>query len=176
MLHVPDHELADGDLVEGEGWTLAAVATPGHTANHLCFSLMEERALFSGDHVMAWSTSIVAPPDGAMSAYMASLATLLDRDERIYWPGHGGAVVQPQRFLRGLMAHRHQREAAILRRLSAGDRLIGEMTPRIYEGLDPRLMGAAALSVFAHLEHLIERGEVVCLDQAAMLDSAFARA
>ncbi len=176
MLHAPDQELADGDRIEGDGWTLSAVATPGHTANHLCFALMEEDALFSGDHVMAWSTSIVAPPDGAMSAYMASLAELLRRDAGVYWPGHGGPVRQPHRFVRGLMAHRHQREAAILRRLAAGDRLIGEITPRIYEGLDPRLMGAAALSVFAHLEHLIERGEAVCLDAAPMLGSAFAPA
>jgi glyoxylase-like metal-dependent hydrolase (beta-lactamase superfamily II) len=173
MLHVPDVEMSDGDAIAGDGWTLEAVATPGHTANHLAFALREEEALFSGDHVMAWSTSIVAPPDGAMAAYLASLERMRARGDRTYWPGHGGPVAEPQRFLRGLLAHRHQREAAILRRLTAGDRLIGEITPRVYEGLDPRLLGAAALSVFAHLEHLVERGAVVCDADAPMLDSGF---
>lgn len=154
----PDVALADGDVVAGTGWTLEAVFTPGHTANHMAFALREEETLFSGDHVMAWSTSIVAPPDGAMGDYMASLDKLRGRDERIFWPGHGGPVREPAKFMRALSHHRRLREAAILKRLEAGDRLIPDIVAAIYEGLDPRLKGAAALSVFAHLEDLVARG------------------
>ncbi len=126
--------------------------------NHLAFALPEERTLFSGDHVMAWSTSIVAPPDGSMAAYMASLDLLRGREETVYRPGHGGAVADPQRFVRALAGHRRLREASILNRLREGDRLIREIVPRIYEGLAPQLHGAAALSTLAHLEDLVERG------------------
>jgi glyoxylase-like metal-dependent hydrolase (beta-lactamase superfamily II) len=157
----PHVALDDGDVVAGPGWTLTALATPGHTANHLCFALREENALFSGDHVMAWSTSIVAPPNGAMGPYMASLDRLRARDEEIYWPGHGGPVRDPARFVRALMGHRRQREAAILRRLAGGDTSIGEIVAAIYEGLSPALHGAAALSVLAHLEDMTQRGLVV---------------
>lgn len=158
--HAPARILADGDTVEGEGVTLTAVSTPGHTMNHLAFALAQENALFSGDHVMGWSTSIVAPPDGEMGAYMASLEKLRDRTESIYWPGHGGPVEQPERFVRGVLTHRRQRETAILMRLASGDRHISEIVPKIYEGLDARLQGAAALSVFAHLEDMVARGLV----------------
>ncbi len=156
----PARILADGDLLEGAGFTLEAMATPGHASNHLAFVLREENALFSGDHVMAWSTSIVAPPDGSMSDYMNSLEKLRGRSETIYWPGHGGPVRDPQRYLRALIHHRHQREAAILTRIKAGDTLIPAMVERIYDGLDPRLKGAASLSVLAHLEDLVARGAV----------------
>jgi glyoxylase-like metal-dependent hydrolase (beta-lactamase superfamily II) len=156
--HSPARVLGAGDSIAGPGWTLAALPTPGHTANHLCFALPEEGALFSGDHVMAWSTSIVAPPDGSMADYMASLALLLERGERRYWPGHGGPVTQPARFVRGLLQHRRHREAAILDRLRAGDRFIAEIVPRLYAGIAPALHKAAALSVFAHLEDLVARG------------------
>ena len=156
----PARVLSEGDTVEGPGFTLEAIATPGHASNHLAFALREETALFSGDHVMAWSTSIVAPPDGSMNDYMASLEKLRDRSETIYWPGHGGPVREPQRYLRALIHHRHQRETAILTRIKAGDTLIPEMVERIYEGLDARLKGAAALSVLAHLEDLVARGVV----------------
>ncbi|MBV9065737.1 MAG: MBL fold metallo-hydrolase [Methylobacteriaceae bacterium] len=156
----PARVLSEGDTVEGPGFTLEAIATPGHASNHLAFALREENALFSGDHVMAWSTSIVAPPDGSMNDYMASLEKLRDRSETIYWPGHGGPVREPQRYLRALIHHRHQRETAILTRIKAGDTLIPEMVERIYEGLDARLKGAAALSVLAHLEDLVARGVV----------------
>jgi glyoxylase-like metal-dependent hydrolase (beta-lactamase superfamily II) len=156
--HRPDLELADGDAVEGPGWTLNAVATPGHMANHLAFALPQERALFSADHVMAWSTTVVAPPDGSMSAFMASLEKLKGREDAVYWPGHGGPVREPQRFVRALIHHRRLREAAILSRLAAGDRTIPALVTAIYRGLDPALRAAACLSVFAHLEDLVERG------------------
>jgi glyoxylase-like metal-dependent hydrolase (beta-lactamase superfamily II) len=170
--HAPDAVLGEGDSVSGPGWTLAALATPGHTANHLAFALDEEKALFSGDHVMAWSTSIVAPPDGAMAAYMASLSRLLERDDALYWPGHGGPVRNPPRFVRALLQHRRQREASILDRLAAGDRTIRDIVPTLYAGLSPALHGAAALSVFAHLEDLVSRGAVVA-DGPPTLDASY---
>ena len=172
LSYAPDHVMADGEALHGRGFTLTALATPGHTMNHLAFALPEERALFSGDHVMAWSTSIVAPPDGAMGPYMASLEKLRGRDEEIFWPGHGGPVKEPQRFVRALAHHRRQREASILTRLAAGDTRILEIVAKIYEGLDPRLIGAAALSVFAHLEDLVERGLALC-DGAPTLDGRY---
>lgn len=172
--YAPDVVLRSGDIVEGHGWHLEALDTPGHTANHVAFALHEENALFSGDHVMAWSTSIVAPPDGSMRAYMDSLDLLKGRGETLYWPGHGGPVREPARFVRGLWAHRRQREAAILRRLAAGDETIAQMIPAIYEGLKPALHGAAALSVFAHLEDLVERKVVRCLDGPPRLTSRYA--
>ena len=158
--HEPDRELADGETVEGEGFTLTAVATPGHASNHLCFALPQERALFSGDHVMAWSTTIVAPPDGVMSDYMASLDKLRQRDDAIYWPGHGGPVREPQRFVRGLAHHRRQREVSILASIGRGEKDIETIVSEIYVGLDPRLTKAAGLSVLAHLEDLVARGTV----------------
>jgi glyoxylase-like metal-dependent hydrolase (beta-lactamase superfamily II) len=160
MEHWPDLELAEGDAVEGPGWRLEAVETPGHMANHLAFALPQERALFSADHVMAWSTTVVAPPDGSMSDFMASLEKLRGCDETIYWPGHGGPVKEPRRFVRALAHHRRQRETSILNRLAAGDRNIQEIVPAIYQGLKPALLGAAGLSVFAHLEDLVARGVV----------------
>jgi glyoxylase-like metal-dependent hydrolase (beta-lactamase superfamily II) len=156
----PDLEMREGDTIEGPGWHLTAVETPGHMANHLCFAFPEEQALFSADHVMAWSTTVIAPPDGSMSDFMASLEKLKGRGEAIYWPGHGGPVREPQRFVRALMHHRRQREASILGRLAAGDRTIGDLVAAIYVGLDPALRAAAGLSVFAHLEDLTSRGLV----------------
>ncbi|MCR4268277.1 MBL fold metallo-hydrolase [Nitratireductor sp. ZSWI3] len=156
----PDLTLADDALVEGDGWVLRAVHTPGHAANHTAFALEGTGLLFSADHVMAWSTSIVAPPDGAMSDYMASLDKLLARDDRLLLPGHGGPVTQPGRFMRGLKAHRKMRERAILERITRGDRSIAQMVRAIYRETDPRLHGAAGLSVLAHLEDLVARGAV----------------
>jgi glyoxylase-like metal-dependent hydrolase (beta-lactamase superfamily II) len=167
--------MGEGDTLEGPGWTLQAVETPGHTMNHLAFALPEEATLFSGDHVMAWSTTIVAPPDGSMRAYMASLEALRGRDETIYWPGHGGPVRDPRRFVRGLAAHRRQRENAIRSRIEAGDRDIRSIVGTIYQGLSPALQGAAALSVFAHLEDLVERGLIVT-DGPARLEGVYAPA
>jgi glyoxylase-like metal-dependent hydrolase (beta-lactamase superfamily II) len=157
-LYAPDLVMREGDAVDGPGWTLAAVETPGHTANHLAFAFPEESALFSGDHVMAWSTTFVGPPDGSMSDYMASLEKVRGRGETLHWPGHGGPVREPVRFVRALLHHRRQREASILGRLAAGDRTIREMIPAIYQGLAPALHGAAALNVLAHLEDLVARG------------------
>lgn len=154
----PDERLADGDRIEGDGWTITAVHTPGHTANHLAFALEGTGILFSADHVMAWATSIVAPPDGAMADYMASLDRLLARDDGVFLPGHGGPVTQPAAFMRGLRTHRRMRERAVLERLRAGDRTIPEMVAAIYRDTDPRLHGAAGLSVLAHLEDLVRRG------------------
>jgi glyoxylase-like metal-dependent hydrolase (beta-lactamase superfamily II) len=156
----PDVALEDGQRLAGRGFTLEAVATPGHAANHLAFALLEENALFSGDHVMAWSTSVVAPPDGSMADYMASLEKVRRRGETIYWPGHGGPVRDPQRYVRGLASHRRQREAAILARLAAGEASVAEIVERIYAGLAPALIGAASLSTLAHLEDLMQRGLV----------------
>lgn len=169
----PDWAMADGDIVSGPGWGLAAVETPGHTANHLAFTLAEEETLFSGDHVMAWSTSVVAPPDGSMAAYMASIEKLRGLEHARYWPGHGGPVTEPQRFLRGLVQHRRQREAAILNRLGAGDETIAAMVPVIYQGLAPALHGAAALSVLAQLEDLVLRGAVQSSDAIPALASRY---
>jgi glyoxylase-like metal-dependent hydrolase (beta-lactamase superfamily II) len=157
---VPDRALADGQAVEGDGWKLTAVHTPGHTANHTAFALENTGILFSADHVMAWATSIVAPPDGAMGDYMASLDRLLMRDDRLYLPGHGGPVEDPQTFVRALRTHRLMRERAVLERIRQGDRLIPDMVKVIYASTDPRLHGAAALSVLAHLEDLMEKGQV----------------
>eukprot|EP00873_Tetraselmis_striata_P043613 jgi/Tetstr1/463877/TSEL_008688.t1 len=159
--HRPDRELHEGDTLVVDGLTLTAVETPGHTANHLAFALDEGRVLFSADHVMAWSTSIVAPPDGSMSAYMASLDRLMARDDALYLPGHGGPVQEPADYLAGLKAHRLAREQAILARLAAGERTIPEMVATIYRDVDARLHGAAALSVLAQIEWLVERGLVV---------------
>ncbi|MBC2884647.1 MBL fold metallo-hydrolase [Ochrobactrum sp. CM-21-5] len=157
---VPDITLADGASIEGDGWTLEGIHTPGHAANHMVFGLKGTDVLFSADHVMAWATSIVAPPDGSMSDYMASLEKLLARDDKAYLPGHGGAVTKPTAFVRGLRAHRKMRERAVLERVLQGDRTIREMVNAIYRDTDPRLHGAAALSVLAHLEDLVGRGEV----------------
>lgn len=170
---VPDWAMSDGDAVSGPGWSLAAVETPGHTANHLAFTLTEEETLFSGDHVMAWSTSVVAPPDGSMAAYMASIEKLRGLEHARYWPGHDGPVNEPQRFLRGLIQHRRQREAAILNRLGAGDETIAAMVPVIYQGLAPVLHGAAALSVLAQLEDLVLRGTVQSSDAIPALASRY---
>ena len=155
----PDLVLGDGDTIDGDGWCLRAVLTPGHAANHAAFALEGTDILFSADHVMAWATSVVAPPDGAMADYMRSLDTLLARDDRLYLPGHGGPVRKPAAFVRALKAHRKMRERAVLERLRSGDRTIPAMVRAIYRDTDPRLHGAAALSVLAHLEDIVARGD-----------------
>ncbi len=170
--HAPDLELKEGEAVAGPGWTLTALETPGHMANHLCFALPEENALFSADHVMAWSTSVVAPPTGSMGEYMASLEKLKGRGDEVYWPGHGGPVRDPARYVRALIHHRRQREASIVARLSAGDRTIPAIVTAIYRGLSPALLGAAGLSVFAHLEDLAARG-IVRTDGPPTLESDY---
>ena len=156
----PDHALADGDVVSGDGLALEAVTTPGHTANHMAFALKGTDVLFSGDHVMGWSTTIVAPPDGAMTDYMDSLNKLARRDEQVYLPGHGGAIREAPRFVAGLILHRKAREASILHRLAKGATDIATIVRAVYIGLDPRLTNAAGFSVLAHMEDLVARGEV----------------
>ena len=173
--HRPDRALGDGEIFDGPGYTIRAVATPGHTMNHVCFELAEEKALFTGDHIMAWSTTIVAPPDGAMRLYLESLEKLRGFDHALYWPGHGGPVTQPQRFLRGLLHHRRAREISILAALAEGRRTVPEIVAKVYEKLDPRLKNAAALSSFAHLEDLCARG-LATTDGAPQLDGHFHRA
>ncbi|WP_367715466.1 MBL fold metallo-hydrolase [Nitratireductor sp. GISD-1A_MAKvit] len=168
----PDLRLANDQLVEGDGWALRTIHTPGHAANHAVFALEGTGIVFSADHVMAWATSIVAPPDGAMSDYMASLDRLLERDDRVFFPGHGSRVRNPRRFMRGLKAHRKMRERAILERITRGDRTIAEMVRSIYRDTDPRLHGAAALSVLAHLEDLVARGSVTT-DNEPSIDGVY---
>ena len=165
--YAPDAVLGDGEWFRGPGFSMQAVATPGHCANHLCFSLLEENALFSGDHVMGWSTSVVAPPDGSMGAYMASLDKVCARAERTYWPGHGGPVVEPQRYVRALALHRRQRENSILAALENGAETVPELVAKVYAGLNPSLTRAAGLSTLAHLEDLRERDQVIAEPQAA---------
>lgn len=157
---VPDIAAAHGQRIAGDGWEIEVLHTPGHTANHAAFAETGRNILFSADHVMAWATTIIAPPDGAMRDFMASLEVLLARDEGLYHPGHGGPVTEPRKFVRALRAHRKMRESAILSRLAKGDRRISEMVAVIYRDTDKRLHGAAALSVLAHLEDLVERGVV----------------
>ena len=158
--YAPDRVLADGDLVRGDGWTLEAVATPGHTSNHLCYALRETGALFTGDHVMKWSTSVVVPPDGDMADYMASLERLQGRADRVYYPAHGPAVDNPQQLVRGMIGHRRQRERQILALLREAPQPPAPMVARMYPGLDSRLTGAARMSVLAHLIDLEQRGVV----------------
>ncbi len=154
----PDRVLHDNEQIEVGDEAFTAVSTPGHTSNHLCFAY--RGALFSGDHVMGWSTTVVVPPDGDMGAYMASLEKLRGRDDRIYYPAHGPAVTRPQQLLRGMIGHRMQRERQILKRLGAGDRTVSEIVAAAYPGLDPRLVPAAGGSVTAHLLDLVRRGLV----------------
>jgi len=157
----PDAVLHDGEDITGTNWALTAVATPGHTSNHLCYALAEEGALFSGDHVMGWSTSVVSPPDGDMSDYLASLERLMAREDRIYYPAHGEPIEQPQRFVRHMLGHRRMREGQILRFLERhGPSFIPAMVATMYRGLDTRLHGAAGRSVQAHLIDLERRGLV----------------
>ena len=159
----PDVAIADGDVIEGDGWRLEAVATPGHTANHMAFAWPERNLTFVGDHVMGWSTSIVAPPDGSMVDYMASLDRLAAREEDLYLSGHGPEIPEGPRYTRFLIRHRKAREASILHRLAKGAADIPTLVRAIYIGIDPRLTGAAGYSVLAHLEDLVAR-KVVTTD------------
>jgi glyoxylase-like metal-dependent hydrolase (beta-lactamase superfamily II) len=157
----PDTLLDDGELIETADYRLKTVATPGHASDHVAFALAGTEILFSGDHVMGWSTTIVAPPDGSMGDYMASLDRLLARPEQTYFPAHGGPIRDAAAYVRGLKAHRLMREAAIIDALRNGAKAIPDLVMRVYGGLDPSLAGAAALSTLAHLEHLMARGAVM---------------
>ena len=168
----PDVALKDGEVISGAGWTIQAVATPGHTANHMAYAFKENNALFAGDHVMGWATSIVAPPDGAMSDYMASLNKLAKRSEQTYFPGHGPAIHDASRFVNYYILHRKAREASILHRLAKGETDIPSIVRAIYIGIDARLTGAAGLSVLAHMEDLVTRG-LVETDGAPAIDGTY---
>ncbi|MDE2302343.1 MAG: MBL fold metallo-hydrolase [Sphingomonadales bacterium] len=158
--YAPDRVLADGESLSGPDWTLTAVATPGHTSNHLCYALAESGALFTGDHVMGWSTTVVAPPDGDMAAYMQSLEKLHARADRVYYPAHGPQVTRPRQLTRGLIGHRRQRERQIRNLLEAGPQPVAALVPRMYKGVDTALWPAAGRSVLAHLIDLERRGLV----------------
>jgi glyoxylase-like metal-dependent hydrolase (beta-lactamase superfamily II) len=157
----PDIELGDGDVIETGEWKIGGVFTPGHTSNHMAYALIDEGALFPGDHVMAWSTSVIAPPDGKMGDYLKSLDKLLTRKDDIYWPTHGPARKEPQALVRALIAHRRMREGAIIARLKEGAKDVSELVATIYAEVSPSLHAAAAQTTLAHLEHLIEQGKVV---------------
>jgi glyoxylase-like metal-dependent hydrolase (beta-lactamase superfamily II) len=158
----PDVVIKDGDEIAGDGWRFEAVHTPGHTSNHLCFAMPDSGVLFSGDHVMGWSTSVIAPPDGDMAAYMNSLDKLLLRPDAVYWPTHGPAITKPHDHVRAFIAHRREREAGIVECLKGGIGRIDQMVERLYVGLDPSLRRAAGRSVLAHLVDLSSRGVVTC--------------
>ena len=170
----PDVTVRDGDAIAGKGWRFEAVHTPGHTSNHLCFALPESGVLFSGDHVMGWSTSVIAPPDGDMSAYMASLDKLLGRRDAVYWPTHGPAITEPQDHVRAFIAHRREREAGILECLDAGAERIEAIVDKLYLGLEPGLRRAAGRSVHAHLLDLAARG-IVDSDGPATIEARYRR-
>jgi glyoxylase-like metal-dependent hydrolase (beta-lactamase superfamily II) len=157
---VPDVVLAGGDMVEGSDWQLTAIHTPGHAPDHLSFALDGRNVVFSGDHVMAWNTSIVAPPEGRMADYIASLEILLDRNDSVFLPGHGGRLDEPQRTVKAYLLHRRWREQAVLKALKGGATSIRRIVPEVYQGLTANLIPAATLSVQAHVEHLIEKGLV----------------
>jgi glyoxylase-like metal-dependent hydrolase (beta-lactamase superfamily II) len=164
----PDVVLTGGERLAGDGWTIEALATPGHASNHMAFVLCEENALFSGDHIMGWSTTVVAPPDGDMTAYLASLDAVIARGFSTIWPTHGAPIVEPGAFLAAYRAHRLAREAQVLARLATGDRRIAEMIPALYAAVDSRLWPAASLSVWAHLIALERAGRVRATPEPAI--------
>lgn len=173
MDFVPDQVIGHGDVIEGDGWTLETVYTPGHTSNHLCFALKEEKALFTGDHVMGWSTSVISPPDGDMSDYMRSLTLLLNRDDEVYWPTHGTCITDVKPFVQAYIDHRLARERQILDCLAAGHSRIHAMVPVMYASTDKKLHGAAARSVLAAMTRLVELGKVHSSQMPPRLASDF---
>ncbi|MBS0250153.1 MAG: MBL fold metallo-hydrolase [Proteobacteria bacterium] len=156
----PDIALHGGDRIEGDDWALTAIHTPGHAPDHLCFAVDGRRVVFSGDHVMAWNTTVIAPPEGRMADYEASLAILLDRNDDVFLPGHGDRLNEPQRTVRAYLLHRNWREKSVLDALTGGATTIRRIVPQVYRDLAPQLIPAATLSVQAHVEYLIEKGLV----------------
>lgn len=168
----PDHILKDGDSVEGENWTIKAIHTPGHTSNHLCYELCEEKTLFSGDHIMAWSTSVVIPPDGNMADYMNSLERILAGNFKTIRPTHGPAIIEPHGFVEQLLAHRMEREKSVLLAIAEGQHTISEMVATIYPELPNELLLAASMSVMAHIHLLLKDGRLKCAGKPT-LDTRF---
>ena len=168
----PDIELTDGERFTGPGWTLEALHTPGHTSNHVCYALEEENILFSGDHVMAWSTSVISPPDGHMGDYLRELARVRDRNFTRLWPTHGPAVENPAEFVQAYIDHRLKREQQIIAQLASGPQRVPELVAAIYTHVDKRLHPAAAHSILAHMIHLVETGAVEC-DEEPSLTAGF---
>lgn len=160
MAFQPDVVVRDGDVIEGGDWRLECVFTPGHTSNHMCYSHAQSNSLFTGDHVMGWSTTVVSPPDGDMRDYIDSLERLLSRDEAVFWPTHGPSIDDPKPFVRDYLAHRRDREAQIIALLREGHKRIGPMVADAYAGLDARLQPAAARSMLATLIYLVEADTV----------------
>jgi glyoxylase-like metal-dependent hydrolase (beta-lactamase superfamily II) len=171
----PDVEVRHGDVIEGRNWSVECVYTPGHTSNHMCYALREEQALFTGDHVMAWSTSVISPPDGDMRAYMESLELLLERDDRIYWPTHGPAVEEPKAHVHAFIAHRREREQQVLACIDRGVVRVREMVPYMYKELPEFMYPAAARSVFAAVRFMVQRGELRSGDGRLDIDASFYR-
>jgi glyoxylase-like metal-dependent hydrolase (beta-lactamase superfamily II) len=168
----PDVRLRDGDVVSGPGWTIKAIHTPGHCSNHLCYRLREERALFTGDHVMGWSTTVVSPPDGDMQAYMRSLGRLIAAEDAILWPTHGPPITDPQPFLKAYLAHRVDREKQVLEVLAGGPKTISDLVDVLYATLDKRLIPAARRNILAHLIALVETARARC-DGPPTLESTY---
>lgn len=158
----PDVSLKGGQTISGRDWELTAIHTPGHAPDHLSFALEGRDTVFSGDHVMAWNTTVVAPPEGRMADYIRSLEILLDRTDDVFFPGHGGRLIDPQRTVKAYLLHRRWREQAILKALSDGATSVRRIVPEVYQGLAANMVPAATLSVQAHVEYLIERGLVAC--------------
>ncbi len=168
----PDRQVRHGDVIQGDGWSVECVHTPGHTSNHICYRLQEENALFTGDHVMGWSTSIVSPPDGDMAAYMASLELLLEREDRIYWPTHGPCIDDPKPLVSAFIAHRREREEQIVACIGKGVHRIGEMVPRMYTELPEFMYPAAARSVLAATVFMVDKG-ILATEGDPDLDSVY---
>ena len=168
----PAIKIRDGQVFEGDGWSLEAIHTPGHTSNHVCYAVQDDNGLICGDHVMAWSTSVISPPDGDMANYLASLHKVLDRQFSTLWPGHGAAITAPAPFIAAYIAHRHERNAQILEQLGEGQSQIKAMVPIMYADVDPRLYPAACHSVLAHMIHMVKTGTVIC-DGSPTLDNQY---
>ena len=169
---IPDVSICDGGTITGHGWTMEAIPTPGHTSNHICYALKEENVLFSGDHIMGWSTTVVTPPDGDMGAYLASLDLIKARNFKTLWPTHGPAITEVTPFIDAYIEHRHDRTRQILEQLRAGETHIKAMVPKMYVGVDQRLYPAASHSVLAHMIQLQREGRVAT-DGPAGVDSAW---
>jgi glyoxylase-like metal-dependent hydrolase (beta-lactamase superfamily II) len=176
MDFAPDHLVKHGDVIRGGDWTVECVYTPGHTSNHMCFALQEQKALFTGDHVMGWSTSIISPPDGDMAAYMQSLELLLERDDAVYWPTHGPSIIDPKTHVRAYIAHRIEREEQILACIDEGTHNIRDMVPLMYRDTPEFMYPAAARSVLAAMENLLRKNQVVADGEEPSMDSVYRRA